>query len=184
MVEDDSSIGRHTRSSVLTRRKATLPLSRLAAVLKRPGSRQVRMTRPASAPEPSWSETGRTLRFMSKRTTEFQTMVQFVRQHTAADGVTVTESKFLHDSLTGADIARAYHQRTNLAQRMVSFVGRALGRRLRRALPGCPGRLPVGRYSASPVASRLRRAARSPGAPPCAARDQRCLLYTADAADD
>lgn len=35
---------------------------------------------------------------MPKRTTEFQTIVHFVRQHTAADKVTVTESKMLRDA--------------------------------------------------------------------------------------
>ena len=40
---------------------------------------------------------------MPKRTTEFQTIVQFVRKHTADAGVTVTESKMLHDGQLGVD---------------------------------------------------------------------------------
>lgn len=40
---------------------------------------------------------------MPKRTTEFQTIVHFVRKHTAAADVTVTESKFLRDSHLNVD---------------------------------------------------------------------------------
>jgi hypothetical protein len=40
---------------------------------------------------------------MPQRTTEFQTIVHFVRQHTAAQSVTVTESKLLPDSQLGVN---------------------------------------------------------------------------------
>lgn len=40
---------------------------------------------------------------MPKRTTEFQTIVHCVRQHTAANDVTVTESKLLRDSQLNVD---------------------------------------------------------------------------------
>lgn len=40
---------------------------------------------------------------MPKRTTEFQTIVHFVRKQTAAAGVTVTESRMLRDSHLDVD---------------------------------------------------------------------------------
>jgi len=40
---------------------------------------------------------------MPKRTTPFQMVVHFVRKHLAKPGVTVTESKLLHDVVLGAD---------------------------------------------------------------------------------
>jgi hypothetical protein len=40
---------------------------------------------------------------MPRRTTEFQTIVHFVRKHTAGAGVTVTESRLLRDKRLGVD---------------------------------------------------------------------------------
>jgi hypothetical protein len=38
-----------------------------------------------------------------RRTTTFQMVVNFIRQHSAQPGVTVTESKFLHDAILDID---------------------------------------------------------------------------------
>jgi len=38
-----------------------------------------------------------------QRTTTFQMVVNFVRKHWAQPGVTITESKFLHDARLGID---------------------------------------------------------------------------------
>jgi hypothetical protein len=46
-----------------------------------------------------WSSAGAYDHRMPRRTTEFQTIVHFFRQQMAVPGVTVTESKFLHDAV-------------------------------------------------------------------------------------